>query len=266
MTRIADAFDRARRENRAALVTYLCAGDPSLDETPELLLAAAEAGADVLEVGVPFSDPTADGPAIQRASERALRAGTTLPRVLEAVGELRKRSDVPVVLFGYYNPILAYGEERLCVDAKAAGVDGLLVVDLPPEEADVLYAPVQAAGLDYIPLLAPTSDGDRIAAVRGLATSFVYYVSVTGVTGAKGADLSEAASRAQGLASKLERPVVVGFGIREPTDVERVASVADGVVVGSALVEATHQAADRASRVEAVRALVGRLRPATRRR
>ena len=263
MSRIVEAFAQARKEGRAALVTYLCAGDPTLEETPALLAAAAAAGADVLEVGVPFSDPTADGPSIQRASERALRAGTTLPRVLEAVSEFRKASTVPVVLFGYYNPILAYGEERLCADAKSAGVDGLLVVDLPPEEAQVIHRPAVAAGLDYVPLLAPTSDEARVAAVRTLATSFVYYVSVTGVTGAKGADLQEAATRAGELGRALERPVVVGFGIREPSDVERVARLADGVVVGSALVEAARSAADPAGRVEAVRELVGRLRRAT---
>ena len=266
MSRIARAFEDARRDDRAVLVTYLCAGDPNLAETPDLLLAAAEAGADILEVGVPFSDPTADGAAIQRASERSLRAGTTLPRVLEAVAELRKRSQVPIVLFGYYNPILAYGEKRLVADAKAAGVDGFLVVDLPPEEASVLRDPAVEAGLDYIPLLAPTSDAGRVKAVGRLATSFVYYVSLTGVTGAKGGALGDASERAAALAGELGRPVAVGFGIKNPSDAERVASQADGVVVGSALVEAVRAAPDAAGRLEAVRSLVGGLRRATARK
>ena len=164
MSRIADAFARAKSEDRAALVIYLCAGDPSLALTPDLIVAAAEAGADVIEVGMPFSDPTADGPTIQQASERALAAGATLPGVLEAVKAARARTDVPVLLFGYYNPILRYGEDRLVKDAKAAGVDGFLVVDLPPESAAPLLGPLREHGLDFVPLVAPTSTPPRIAA------------------------------------------------------------------------------------------------------
>ncbi len=265
MSRVLAAIQRAEQEGRAALVCYLCAGDPSLDETPDLLAAAAEAGADILEVGVPFSDPTADGPVIQRASERALRAGTTLTGVLEAVRRLRERSAVPVVLFGYYNPILRYGEAQLVADAQASGVDGFLVVDLPPEEAEVLAAPARAAGLDYVPLLAPTSTEGRARVAAKLASSFIYYVSLTGVTGAAAPDLSAAAERAGRLSTELGRPVAVGFGVRDRAGVAQVAAHAQAVVVGSALVRAQAEAKTPSGRVDALRRLVADLRAGTRR-
>ncbi|MBW2507272.1 MAG: tryptophan synthase subunit alpha, partial [Deltaproteobacteria bacterium] len=189
MGRIADAFDRARSENRAALVIYLCAGDPDLRSTESLVVAAAESGADVIELGVPFSEPTADGPAIQRAAERSLAGGTSLAKVLQTVAAIRARTDVPILLFGYYNPILAYGESRLVEDAAKAGADGFLVVDLPPEESAELRDSVIEKGLDFVPLVAPTSDPERIAQAATVATSFIYYVSMTGVTGSKAADL-----------------------------------------------------------------------------
>src|SRR5690606_592555 len=193
---------------------YLCAGDPSLELTAPLIVAAAEAGADVIEVGMPFSDPTADGPTIQRASERALRNGTTLTGVLEAVRTARDSTDVPIVLFGYYNPILRFGEARLAREANAAGVDGLLVVDLPPEWAEPLLGPMREEGLDFVPLVAPTSTPARVDAAARVAGSFLYYVSTTGVTGSKGADLREAASRAATIRARTGKPVVVGFGVR----------------------------------------------------
>ena len=236
MGRIADAFAKANEEGRAALVIYLCAGDPSLDWTPELIAAIAEAGADVVELGMPFSDPTADGEAIQLASQRALKAGTTLKGALEAMKATRAKTDVPVLLFGYYNPLLVYGEEAIARDAKAAGVDGFLVVDLPPEEAAPLEAPIREAGLDYVPLVAPTSTPERKKAAGAVASGFVYYVSMTGVTGAKATTLDVAAESAAALGGELERPVAVGFGIRTPEDAATVAAKADGVVVGSAVV------------------------------
>ena len=205
---------------------------------------------------MPFSDPTADGPTIQAASERALKAGATLPKVLDAIRAARARTDVPIVLFGYYNPILRYGEARLAADAKAAGVDGLLVVDLPPEHAAPLLEPLRAQGLDLVPLLAPTSTPARIEAAASIAGAFVYYVSMTRVTGAAGAPLAEAAARAGELTAQTGKPVVVGFGVRDAEDVATVAARARGVVVGSAVVRAIEGAADPVAAVrDCVRAL-----------
>ena len=252
MSRLAAAFEG----DRAALVIYLCAGDPSLEETPDLIVAAAEAGADVVEVGMPFSDPAADGPTIQAASERALAGGATLPGVLAAIAEARARTDVPIVLFGYYNPILRYGEPRLAADAKAAGVDGLLVVDLPPEHATPLLTPMREHGLDFVPLLAPTSTPARVEAATAVAGAFVYYVSMTGVTGSAGAPLEEAAIRAGELERTIGKPVVVGFGVRTAEDVAVVAAHARGVVVGSAVVRALHASE---APVDAVREIVSSL-------
>ncbi|MBX3251502.1 MAG: tryptophan synthase subunit alpha [Myxococcales bacterium] len=265
MGRIADAFAKAREENRAALVIYLCAGDPDLDATVELTLAAAMAGADVIELGVPFSDPTADGPAIQQASERALAGGATLEGVLGVVRRVREESEIPILLFGYYNPILAYGEARLASAAADAGVDGFLVVDLPPEEAAPLLEPAFAAGREYVPLLAPTSTPDRVARAGELARGFVYYVSMTGITGAATSALGEAAERAAVLEAELGQPVAVGFGIASADDARLVASHASGVVVGSAVVRAIAGATDRADAVRAVDALVRSLAAACRR-
>jgi tryptophan synthase alpha chain len=257
--RIADAFERARNENRAALVIYLCAGDPDLDTTVDLVVAAAEAGADVIELGVPFSDPTADGPAIQRAAERALARGATLSRVLDTVRAVRRRTEVPILLFGYYNPILAYGESRLVDDAAGAGADGFLVVNLPPEESDGLRGPAVAKGLDFVPLVAPTSDPERVRQAAEAATSFIYYVSMTGVTGSKAADLASAAERASALQHAVERPVALGFGVKTATDVSTVAPKVAGVVVGSAVVSVIENAVDPQAAVAAVRELVSGL-------
>lgn len=265
-SRIAEAFARARAEERAALVIYLCAGDRELAWTPALIAAAAEAGADVVEVGMPFSDPTADGATIQRASERALKAGATLAGVLEAIRSARDVTDVPIVLFGYYNPVLRFGEARLAREANAAGVDGLLVVDLPPELAQPLLEPARAEGLDFVPLVAPTSTPERIDRAAGVAGSFLYYVSSTGVTGgAAGAQLADAARRAAAVRERAGKPVAVGFGVRTPEDVARVAKHADGVVVGSAIVEAIESASSRDEAVRVVRERVTQLAAATRR-
>ena len=259
MGRIADAFDDARNENRAALVIYLCAGDPDLSSTEDLVVAAAESGADVIELGVPFSEPTADGPAIQRAAERSLAGGTTLAKVLLTVAAIRKRTDVPILLFGYYNPILAYGEAKLVEDAAQAGADGFLVVDLPPEESAELRESAIEKHLDFVPLVAPTSDPTRIARAAEVATSFIYYVSMTGVTGSKAADLASASERAGALQREVGCPVAIGFGVKTKQDVTTVAPHVDGVVVGSAVVSAIENAASRREALEAVRALVGEL-------
>ena len=259
MGRIADAFDNARKEGRSALVIYLCAGDPDLNTTADLVVAAAEAGADVIELGVPFSDPTADGPAIQRAAERSLRGGTTLAKVLDTVREIRSRTDVPILLFGYYNPILSYGEQQLVDDAADAGADGFLVVNLPPEESAGLRGPAVEKGLDFVPLVAPTSNPERIAQAADAATSFIYYVSMTGVTGSQAVDLASAAERAGALQRKLGRPLAIGFGVKTQDDVGTVAPHVDGVVVGSAVVRTIEDAASPEDAVSSVRELVGNL-------
>ena len=259
MGRIADAFENARKENRAALVIYLCAGDPDLSATADLVVAAAEAGADVIELGVPFSDPTADGPAIQRAAERSLRGGTTLAKVLDTVRAIRGRTHVPILLFGYYNPVLAYGEQQLVDDAANAGADGFLVVDLPPEESAGLREPAIAKGLDFVPLVAPTSNQERIVQAADAATSFIYYVSMTGVTGSDAVDLASASQRAGALQRELGRPVAIGFGVKTKDDVGTVAPHVDGVVVGSAVVRTIEDAASPEEALASVRELVSEL-------
>jgi tryptophan synthase alpha chain len=261
MSRIGDAFARARREQRAALVIYLCAGDPDLDTTLALMTACAEAGADVIELGMPFSDPTADGPVIQRAAERALKSGTTLRGVLETARKLRARSDVGLVLFGYYNPLLAFGEQAIAAAAREAGIDGFLVVDLPPEEAESFLPALAAHGLDFVPLVAPTTPEDRVARIARTAGSFLYYVSLTGVTGAS-TDLALAATRAAALRERTGLPVALGFGVKTPADARVVAQHADGVVVGAAVCLAIEQAKTPEQAVSDVRELVRSLRAA----
>jgi tryptophan synthase alpha chain len=235
VSRIAETFRRLAAEGRAGFVPFIMAGDPNLDTTRELLRAAADAGADLIELGVPFSDPMADGPALQRSAERALAVGTTLTSVLELVAEFRRDSAIPIVLFGYANPFLRYGAERLARDAVASGADGILCVDLPPEEADDLQHATDAAGLDMIFLLAPTSDRARIDAVRARARGFVYYVSITGTTGAAAPDPAAVATMVENVRARVGLPVGVGFGITGPEPAARLARVADAVVVGSAV-------------------------------
>ncbi len=257
--RINRTLRRTAAEGRAALVPFLTVGDPDLKTSREAVVTAAEAGADLIELGVPFSDPIADGPVIQAASQRALASGASLPRVLETVSWVRERTDVPIVLFGYANPFFRYGEESLARDAAAAGVDGLLVVDLPPEEARQTVAACRRSEIDRIFLLAPTSDESRMRAVARVASGFVYFVSVTGVTGARSAaptGIEESVARVR-RATRL--PVGVGFGISTPEQAAAVAQYSDLVIVGSALVRAMHEAGrERAPQV--CREFVGRLR------
>jgi tryptophan synthase alpha chain len=236
VSRIGDAFAAAKRRKRAAFVPYITAGDPHSGRTVELALALARAGADVLELGVPFSDPIADGPTNQRAAERALASGTTLSGVLDTVAELRRVHDLPVVLFTYANPVVRYGLERFAEDAVAAGVDGVLFTDVPAEEMPPFAEALDAAGLDIIMLVTPTSDRRRMKDAAAFGSGFLYLVSRTGVTGAArdlDAELEANVRRAR-KASRL--PVAVGFGISTPEQVARVARLADGVVVGSAIV------------------------------
>ncbi len=234
---LTEAFARARAQRRAAFIPYITAGDPDLAATERLAVALASAGADVLELGVPFSDPIADGPVNQAAAVRALAAGTTLVGILALVARLKPRLGIPVVLFTYFNPIHAYGVARFAEHAAASGVDGVLCVDLPPEEAEGDYLDaLRAHGLDAIFLLAPTSTRERVRAVARLGSGFVYYVSRTGVTGEQGELPAALAREAKALGKALKLPLAVGFGISTRLQVAAVAKVADGVVVGSALV------------------------------
>ena len=267
MSRLDDRMAQLGAEGKKALVAYLCMGDPSTSESVDLAVACAEAGADVLELGVPFSDPSADGPAIARASERALAAGGGLEAALEAARAIRARTAAPLVLFGYYNPIFVFGEARLAAAAKDAGVDALLVVDLPVDEAAPLRAVCKERGLSLVPLLAPTSDDGRVALMRAAATAcpagFAYYVSLTGVTGSAAAPVAEAGARARELRAQLGVPVVVGFGIDSPEKARAAATAgADGVVVGSAIVRLIAEGRDEGARARAVTELVRGLRAA----
>uniref|UniRef100_A0A831U148 Tryptophan synthase alpha chain n=1 Tax=Geobacter metallireducens TaxID=28232 RepID=A0A831U148_GEOME len=241
MSRIAGTFAELKRNGKKALVTFITAGDPDLGATEELIPLLAENGADIIELGVPFSDPMADGPTIQLSSERALAAGTTLPKILAMVKSVRGRTQVPIVLMGYFNPIFAYGVDRFAADAAAAGVDGVLLVDLPPEEAEEFKASADRHGIDLICLLTPTSDEARIRAVARRARGFIYYVSVTGVTGVRSGIEASVAGNVSLIKERATVPVAVGFGIATPGQAAEVAAMADGVVVGSAIVKLFEQ-------------------------
>jgi tryptophan synthase alpha chain len=238
MSRIDATFDALRRDKRKALIPYICAGDPIPEATVDVMLALARAGADIIELGVPFSDPMADGPVIQKASERALARGIGMTQVLAYVQGFRTRdTTTPVVLMGYANPIERYGVERFVVDATSAGVDGVLVVDYPPEEAQAFALALRAAGLDPIFLLAPTSTDARMAHVGRIASGYVYYVSLKGVTGAGHLDTAAVAAMVPRIKAFVKLPVGVGFGIRDASTARAVANVSDAVVIGTALVQ-----------------------------
>ena len=236
MTRIEKRFSDLREKREKALIAYITAGDPSLEVTERLIPAFAAAGVDVLEIGVPFSDPTADGPVIQAAAQRALKKGVTLDKVLGMIKRTRMLSDIPVVLFGYYNPIFSYGVGKFAQRAKDAGVDGILVVDLPPEEAHELRRYTDPAGIDFISLIAPTTDDERIKKVVAKAQGFLYYISVTGVTGTKKPQIADIKKDVARIRRFSNLPVAVGFGISTPRQAGEIAAHADGVVVGSAFV------------------------------
>ncbi|PLX78394.1 MAG: tryptophan synthase subunit alpha [Desulfuromonas sp.] len=241
MSRIKQTFESIRQQGGKALVPFLTAGDPDRETTVELIHTLVEAGADVIELGVPFSDPMADGPTIQAASERALAAGTTVSAVLEIVATVRKKTNVPIVLMGYYNPIFHYGPARFAADAAEAGVDGLLLVDLPPEEAGEIHDDLRRHGIDLVTLLAPTSPDERIARLAQEAEGYLYYVSMTGVTGSQKVDAAAIADAVGRVQSHSPVPVAVGFGITTSDDAAAVGAFADAVVVGSALVKIIEQ-------------------------
>jgi tryptophan synthase alpha chain len=237
MSRIAQTFAALRQRGEKALITFVTAGDPDLATSEQVVHALVAAGVDLIELGFPFSDPMADGPTIQAASERALAAGTNLRGVLDLVARVRRQSNVPLVLMGYFNPVFRYGAAAFARDAAAAGVDGLLLVDLPPEEASELHPHLKAAGIDLITLLAPTTPAERMGRLAAAAEGFLYYVSMTGVTGTQKVDAAAIAADVAAVRGYSQVPVAVGFGVSTPEDVRAVAAFADAVVVGSALVK-----------------------------
>jgi tryptophan synthase alpha chain len=260
VSRIRAAIEAAGGEGRAALVIYLTFGDPDAETSVDLAVVAAEAGADVIELGVPFSDPNADGPVIQRAMERALAKGAGLGTALEAAAQIRARSAVPLVLFGYYNPIVIRGAERFAKDAAAAGIDAVLTVDLPLDEAAEIAGPLAARGVGVVPLVAPTTTASRLSRLAPLDPPFVYYISMTGITGAAFTGSAGLADRVAAIRAASAAPVCVGFGIKTAAAAAAVARVADGVVVGSAVVQAIENAGSPKAAVDAVRHLVADLR------
>jgi tryptophan synthase alpha chain len=251
-TRIDARFAELKREGRAAFITFLMAGDPDIDTSLAIVKALPKAGADVIEIGMPFTDPMADGPAIQAAGLRALKAGMTLKKTLALVRDFRVDDDAtPIVLMGYYNPIYIYGVEKFIADAKSAGVDGLILVDLPAEEDDELCVPALAAGLNFIRLATPTTDDKRLPAVLANTSGFVYYVSITGITGSAAADIAAVTEAVVRIKRHTRLPVCVGFGIRTPEAARAIAENADGAVVGTALVDALRASLDAEGRATA---------------
>ncbi|MDD9715767.1 tryptophan synthase subunit alpha [Dinoroseobacter sp. PD6] len=238
MTRIDETFARLRAEGKKAFVAYVMGGDPDYDTSLEIVRGLPAAGVDIIELGMPFTDPMADGPTIQLAGQRALEAGQTLDKTLDLARALRETDDAtPIVMMGYYNPIYSRGVDRFLADAKDAGIDGLIVVDLPPEEDSELCIPAQAAGLNFIRLATPTTDDARLPKVLQNTSGFVYYVSITGITGAAQAQASDVAPEVARIKSATDLPVIVGFGVKTPELAESIAGVADGTVVGSAIVK-----------------------------
>lgn len=238
MSRIETTFEKLKAQRKKALIPYIMAGDPDLETTESLVREIARSGADILELGVPFSDPIADGPTIQMASERALKSGTTLRKVMALVKRLRKEGlSIPIIIMTYYNIIYQYGIDKFPADAVSSGIDGVIIPDLPPEEASEFTGYSKSAGLDTIFLLAPTSNEDRVKKVVSSAGGFVYYVSMTGITGAKLKNLSEVKAKIQAIRRHTGLPVAVGFGISNEAEAKRISGWADGVIVGSALVK-----------------------------
>ena len=251
-TRIDATFAELAKQGRSAFVTFLMAGDPDPKTSLDIIKALPKAGADIIEIGMPFTDPMADGPSIQAAGLRALKAGMTLKKTLEMVRGFRKDDDTtPLVLMGYYNPIYIYGVDKFLTDAKSAGVDGLIIVDLPPEEDTELCLPAMKAGLNFIRLATPTTDDRRLPAVLANTSGFVYYVSITGITGSASADSTAVGEAVARIKRHTRLPVCVGFGIRTPDAARAIAEHANGAVVGTALVDALHASLDAQGRATA---------------
>ncbi len=262
--RIARKFRELRARDEAALIPFIVAGDPDMETTRRLVLELEHRGADLIELGVPFSDPTADGPANQRAIARGLKTGASLAAILAMVSELRKETEIPIILFGYTNPYMHYGCEQLARDAASAGVDGILAVDLPPEESAPLAKPARANGLDLIYLLAPTTPLERNRKIAARASGFLYYVSVTGVTGARSHLPDDLAGHISALRQVTDLPIGVGFGISTPEQAARVASFADAVAVGSAISTLAEEHGPSGDMINAIGDLVGAMKNAMR--
>jgi tryptophan synthase alpha chain len=262
MGRIGDKFESLRGKKEKALIVYLTAGDPSLGVTKKLIFGLDKAGVDILEIGVPFSDPTADGPVIQAASQRALKAGTTLRGVLNLVTEVRKVSEIPIVLFGYFNPIFAYGTRKFAGDACRAGVDGVLVVDLPYEEAKELRIHTDTVGIDFISLIAPTTDGKRLKEIAAQASGFLYHISITGITGTAAPKINNIKTAVRKIRKITELPIAVGFGISRAQQAREIGRFADGIVIGSAVVRLIDENKNNPDLVEIVSNYAGEIKKA----
>jgi tryptophan synthase alpha chain len=262
LSRIEQTFDRLQQENKKALVAFLTAGDPDMESTEALFSTIEQNGADIIELGVPFSDPLADGPVIQVSSQRSLKAGTTLRKILGLVGKLRESSQLPIVLMTSYNPVFVYGQEKFVDDALAAGVDGVIIPDLPPDEAGEFETYSHGKGLDVIYLLAPTSTPKRIEWIGGKSRGFIYYVSLTGTTGMRDSLAEGVIEKVEFIKSKTSLPVLIGFGISNPDNARHAVSVADGVIVGSAIVRIIDDIDDAGVRLQKVGELVHSLKQA----
>jgi len=262
MSNITNTLNALKERNEKALITFITAGDPDLATSEQIVHTLVESGVDLIELGFPFSDPMADGPTIQFASERALQSGTTLRGVLDMVARVRLHSNVPIVLMGYYNPVFCYGSKQFACDAAAAGVDGLLLVDLPPEETEELHPFLKDAGIDLITLLAPTTGEERSARLAANGEGFLYYVSMTGVTGSQQVDAGAIAVAVNELKVQSPVPVAVGFGVSTPEDAKAVARIADAVVVGSALVKLIAEYSGSSNLLDEVRNFVRQLKAA----
>lgn len=261
--RIQKTFAMLKAKGEKALITFITAGDPDIKTTKKIMFELEKSGADIIELGIPFSDPMADGTTIQAASERALKNGTTLKDVLKLVRDVRKKTEIPIILFGYYNPIFAYGVKRFAMDAKKAGADGVLVVDLPPEEADELKKETDKNFIDLIFLLTPTSDAARIKLVAEKASGFIYYVSVAGVTGVRKVLSSDLKNNINAIKKNTALPISVGFGISTREQVKEVSGIADGVVVGSAIVKIIGNSEGKKGFVKGIGSFVSNLKAAT---
>ncbi len=262
--RIERVYHELEKKNEKALITFITAGDPSLEVTEELILEMEASGADIIELGIPFSDPMADGPTIQASSERALGKGVHIREVLGLVKNVRKKSNIPIILFGYYNPVFAYGLEKFACDAKRAGVDGVLIVDLPPEEAGEFQAELRGVGLALVFLLTPVSDEKRMRLVASKGSGFIYFVSLTGVTGARTQMKAHVAGHIKELRRFTKLPVGVGFGVSSPAQAKDIGVHADGVIVGSAIIDIIAKKGARKSCVAEVGRFVASLKDALR--
>lgn len=245
MNRIEKTFRDLKKKGKKAFIPYIMAGDPDLEKTMEVILTFENVGADVVELGIPFSDPLADGPTIQRAAERALKKGVTLKQVIGFVRELRQFTQIPIVLMTYYNPVFRYGEERFVKDAVYSGVDGVIIPDLPPDEAEGLIRLSRKAALSTIFLVAPTSTEDRIKKVARASTGFIYYVSITGITGARLVISEELADSIKNIRAITDKSLCIGFGVSNPEEASRISAIADGVIVGSAIVKILNESPER---------------------